>query len=404
MAQKGTSPFTPGHPVPIELFVGRTPQIMEVMRSVDQSALGRQENLFLVGERGAGKTSVASFVRYFAEKEKGILGIHVFLGGVDSLPELVRKIYEQLLKAAHGETWFSKLRGFFGDFIKEVDLFGVSVGFAPPEGDLDQLVRDFPQSLASLADKLRDDKRAVLIILDDLDSLSTRAEFANWYKSLVDEVATQFERFPITIMLIGLSGIIDSLSALQPSLARVFRIIELEKLSDAEVSDFFGRAFAAANSAVDDDALNVMVRFSSGIPVIMHEIGDAAFWADEDGRIGEDDAYVGVITAARNIGRKYLDPPVYHAIRSKRYRSILRKLGLQEAPLSRSFTRKEVAEYLSDQEKKVFHNFLRRLKDLGVIEPDTEMGRGCYRFVNEIYPVYVYMEASEFESKLRKHD
>lgn len=400
MAEKGTSPFTPGSPVPIELFVGRAPQVMEVMRSVDQSVLGRQENVFLVGERGAGKTSVASFARYVAEREKHTLGVHVFLGGVDSLPELVRRIYEQLLRAAHGETWFSKLRGFFGDFIKEVGLFGVSVGFAPPEEDLDQLVRNFPQSLAALADKVRDDKRAVLIILDDLDSLATELEFANWYKSLVDEVATHFAHFPVTIMLIGLSGIIDSLARLQPSLIRIFRIVELEKLSNDEVSDFFGRAFDKADIKVDSDALEVMVRYSSGIPVIMHEIGDAAFWADRDAHIAQDDAYVGVITAAQNIGRKYLDPQVYRAVRSKSYRSILRKMGLQGAPLNRRFTRKEVTEYLSDPEKKVFDNFLRRLKGIGVIEPDTEMGSGSYRFVNEIYPVYVYMEAKGFADEL----
>ncbi len=396
MAEKGASPFTPGSPVSVELFVGRAPQIMELLGSVDQSVLGRQENIFVVGDRGAGKTSIASFARHIAEKEKRTLGVHVFLGGVSSLPELVRRIYEQLLKTAQGEQWFSKLRDFFGDFIKEVGLFGVSVGFAPPKDDLDQLVRNFPQSLAALANSLKDDKKGIIVILDDLDTLATQAEFANWYKSLVDHIATHFGHYPVIIMLIGLSGIVDSLAVLQPSLTRISRIVELEKLSSDEVSDFFGRAFDKAEIKVDSDALEVMVRYSSGIPVIMHEIGDATFWADGDSRIAKDDAYVGVITAAQNIGRKYLDPQVYRAIRSKSYRSILRKLGLQGAPLDRSFTRKEVAEYLSDPEKRVFDNFLRRLKEIGVIEPDTEMGRGCYRFVNEIYPVYVYMEAKAF--------
>jgi type II secretory pathway predicted ATPase ExeA len=393
---KGASPFTPGSPVPIELFVGRAPQIMQMMRSVDQSIKCRQENIFVIGERGAGKTSIASFVKYVAEREKEILGIHVFLGGVASLPELVRKIYEELLRALHDEQWFSKLRGFFGDFIKEIDLFGVKVGFMPREDDLDQLVRSFPQSLAALTAELKDEKKGVLIILDDLDSLSTQVEFANWYKSLVDEIATQFQGLPVTVMLIGLSGIIDRLSSLQPSLARIFRIVEVEKLSNEEVSEFFQRAFGEGGIKVDSDALELMVRFSSGIPVIMQEIGDAAFWADQDGRIGDEDASVGVITAAQNIGRRYLDPQLYRAVRSKSYRSILRKLGLQGAPLNRRFTRKEVTEYLSEPEKRVFDNFLQRLKQIGVIEPDREMGRGCYRFANEMYPVYVYMEAKAF--------
>ena len=399
MTEKAISPFTPGSPVPVELFVGRAAQILAIKRSIDQSISGRQENIFLVGDRGVGKTSIASFARHLAEGEENVLGVHVFLGGVDTLEELVRRIFEQLLKAAHGQKWFEKLRAFFGDFVTEVDLFGVSVAFAPPKDDLDQLVRNFAQSLSALMEELGGEKDAVVIVLDDLDSLSMHEGFANWYKSLVDEVATQFKHFPVTLMLIGLPDIVDSLSSLQPSLTRIFRIIEIEKLSNEEVTDFFRKAFEQAETEVDDDALELMVRYSSGIPVIMHEIGDAAFFANDNGRIDNDDASQGVLTAAENIGRKYLDPQVYRAIRSRSYRSILRKLGLREAPLNRRFTRKEVAEYLTDREKKVFDNFLRRLRSIGVIEPDPDMERGCYRFINEIYPVYVYLEARAFSSR-----
>jgi len=31
------------------------------------------------------------------------------------------------------------------------------------------------------------------------------------------------------------------------------------------------------------------------------------------------------------------------------------------------------------------------MKKLGVIEPDMEKGAGAYRFVNEIYPIYIQM-------------
>ena len=57
----------------------------------------------------------------------------------------------------------------------------------------------------------------------------------------------------------------------------------------------------------------------------MHEIGDSTFWIDTDGKIDADDAFKGVLSAAEKIGQKYLDPKVYKAIRSERYRSILRK-------------------------------------------------------------------------------
>lgn len=396
--EKGSSPFTPGSPVPVELFVGRAQQILELMRYVDQAASGRQENVFLVGDRGVGKTSVSSFVRYWAGSEKDVLGVHVFLGGVSTLDEMVRRVFEALLKVTKGETWFDKVRGLFGDFITEVGLFGVSVGFSPSKEDLTQVVRSFPQSLHSMISGISNEKKVLLIALDDLNGLAQSPEFANWYKSFVDEIATHWKSFPVCLMLIGLPGMMDSLASLQPSLMRIFRVIELEKLSDDEVTEFLSKAFDEAGIEMKQEALSILVRFSSGLPVIMQEIGDATFWVDEDGCIDEDDAVAGVLAAAERIGRKYLNPQMYRAIRSEKYRSILRKLAMIESPFSRTFTRREVVAHLTEKEKRVFDNFLRRLKTIGIIESDPEMGRGTYRFVNDIYPIYIYMEANAFVS------
>jgi len=63
MNNKEYSPFTPGSPVPLDLFVGRSNQIQEVVRYIKQTLSGRQENIFLSGDRGIGKSSFASFIR-----------------------------------------------------------------------------------------------------------------------------------------------------------------------------------------------------------------------------------------------------------------------------------------------------------------------------------------------------
>ena len=44
---------------------------------------------------------------------------------------------------------------------------------------------------------------------------------------------------------------------------------------------------------------------------------------------------------------------------------------------------------LNESEKRVFHNFLRRIRELGVIETDIEKGLVAYRFVNEISHLYM---------------
>lgn len=391
MIAKEKSPFTPGSPVPSELFVGRKEQIQELIRYVGQTSFGKQENIFLSGDRGIGKSSLASFLRYFVSTQKNILGVHVFLGRASTLEEMVRHIFDQILKEIKGQAWFEDITKSFGKHIKEIGLFGISVSFTPPEQDLKEIVRKFPEALNSLLKKIKDRKAGLFIALDDVNGLVEKTEFANWYKSFADEVATQYKDFPVFIMLIGLPEKRKILSGLQPSLMRIFRVVEIEKLSDKEVEQFLSQAFDTANIKVMPNSMKLMVKFSSGLPILMHEIGDATFWIDTDGVIDEDDAGKGVLKAAEKVGEKYLDPKVYHAIRSSRYRSILRKLG--EEPLSQIFTKKDVEIKLNEDEKKVFHNFLRRMSKLGVIESDIEHGLGAYRFVNEIYPIYIWMES-----------
>jgi len=363
----------------------------ELIRYVEQAKSGKQENAFLAGERGIGKSSLAAFLRYYAATKMNILGIHVFLGGISTLKLTVHHVLEEILKETKREGWFQDIARFFGKYIKEIGLFGISVSFNPPEADLKELVRQFPEILNNLLKDIRKKRDGLFIALDDINGLVGEREFADWYKSFVDEIATHYKDFPVFIMLIGLPEKRDALSKLQPSLMRIFRVVEIEKLSDHEVREFLVRAYRRVSMKIRAKAIDLMVKYSSGLPLLMHEIGDATYWIDQDGLIDREDAIQGVLTAAEKVGQKYLDPKVYRAIRSPRYRSILRKLGKMR--ISRSFRKKEVEAKLSEEEKKVFHNFLKRIKELGVIESDFEAGRGAYRFVNEIYPIYIWMES-----------
>jgi len=61
-----------------------------------------------------------------------------------------------------------------------------------------------------------------LLIFDDINGLASSAQFANWFKSLVDELATSSKPLPLSLALVGLSERRQQLIAVQPSLDRVF--------------------------------------------------------------------------------------------------------------------------------------------------------------------------------------
>ena len=119
-----------------------------------------------------------------------------------------------------------------------------------------------------------------------------------------------------------------------------------------------------------------MVRFTGGLPVLAHEIGDAVWRIAEGPEISPPEIIKGINVAAEVIGAKWLEPKIFQAIRSENYRAILSKMS--ERP-NLNFRRAELWERLAPGERRVLDNFLRRMKKLGALEEDPEV-RGGYRF------------------------
>jgi len=388
---KDYSPFTPGQAVPLEFFVGRVPEIEKLRNLTRAAASGQLKVVFLTGERGIGKSSLVAYVRAAVERNDRALGLHTFLGGINCLEEAVRRIFDRLLNESLEYSWYEKIKQFFGDHIRQVGLLGITVEFKPSPEDLSRILHNFASALRKLMQKLEEEKKVIFLALDDINGLASSPTFANWLKSLVDEIATSLKPLPLCLVLVGLEERRQSLIELQPSLSRVFDIIDVKVWCEDETKEFFRNAFARVNVPVEDRALSLLSRFAGGLPVIAHEIGDATFNADTDDRIDEKDALKGVFAAADIVGRKHLEPQVFQAIRSTRYRTILRKIA--KKPFDVAFTASELRSLLAAEEIKVWHNFLSRMKELGVLEPDPERGRGAYRFKNHLHYLYFWLEA-----------
>lgn len=386
-----SSPFTPGQPVPIEFFVGRVNEIERLRSLVRASISGKFRIAFVSGERGIGKSSLVSFVRHLSERDEGVASAHVFLGGVDTLTEMVRRIFDRLLKESVEKPWHKKIRDLFGQYVKQVGLFGITIELQLESPDLESLVNGFATALNKLLIQLKDQRKALLLILDDINGLAATQEFANWLKSTVDEIATSGNKFEVCLLIVGLEERRQQLIQHQPSLARVFEVIEIQPWSEEETRQFFSNAFEKAGVRLQKEALDAMTEYTGGLPVLAHEIGDAIWRIAEGPEITFDEAIKGVWNAAQIIGQKLLEPQVLSAIRSQRYRSILRKLAVRLQ--GQTFKRADLLKSVSEEEKKVCDNFLNRLRKLGVILPDKEAGPGAYRFSNQLHAVYFKIEA-----------
>jgi len=134
----------------VEFFSGRIDEVKRLREKAERASAGALQIAFMVGERGIGKSSLATFVRVLTERDLGLFGVHTFLGGVGSLEEMVRRVFDRLLKESVEKAWFNRVKDFLGNRVKEVGLFGISFEFGAAKEDLTRLVHDFAPALRQL--------------------------------------------------------------------------------------------------------------------------------------------------------------------------------------------------------------------------------------------------------------
>ena len=382
-----SSPFRPGQPIPTEFFVGRSVEIERLRGMVRGSTRGRLGIGFVSGERGIGKSSLAAFVRHLVELDNDAVGCHVFLGGVQDLREMLRRTFDRLLNESIDKPWHQQLRDFFGNRVRKAGFFGVTLELNLRDSDLSTMARDFVPSVRRLLETLKQHKNSLFLILDDINGLASSGDFANWFKSSVDEIATSQQEMRLCILVVGLEERRQELVAGQPSLARVFDLIDIAPWSDDEVLEFYRNSFHLGKAEISEKSLKALVLYTGGLPVLAHELGDAVWRTARSPKIEHDDVVKGIIVAAEVIGSKLLEPQIFRAIRSERYLSILRQIA--DKPRM-NFTRAEILELLTGTDKNALDNFLSCMRNLGVLETDFGI-RGGYRFPNHLHALYFHL-------------
>ena len=211
-----SSPFFPGQTVPVEFFVGRTSEIERLRSMVRGASNGRFWIGFVTGERGVGKSSLAGFVRWLTEQEQRAVGCHVSLGGVSDLGAMLNTTFDRLLKDSISRSWHRQVRDFLGDRVRKVGLFGATLELNLRSDELATLERNFVHSVRQLLNSIAEDT-SLLLILDDINGLVDSSRFANWLKSMVDEITLSQETTRLCVLMVGLEERRRQLIKHQPS-------------------------------------------------------------------------------------------------------------------------------------------------------------------------------------------
>lgn len=397
---KGKSPFYPGQPVPVELFVGRQPQIDHILRwGVGQVEQGKAVAMYVEGEYGIGKSSIAGFIQAVAEKDYHLHPIYSSLGAAQTLEDVGAAVLESTIRSgALDLKRTEKLQGWLAKYIGEQSLFGITIHNDALKKDAPTIATGMLPFLTEVLGRLRETGvKGIFLVLDEINGITANPKFAHWIKNIVDTNAMSREPLPLLLMLCGVQEKRREMIRNHQPIDRIFDVILINPMTDEEMSQFFTRAFESVQMKVEPDAMDFLLYFSAGFPKIMHLVGDAAYWIDRDGTVDKQDATQAVADAAEEVGMKYVDQQVYRALRSEDYHSILAKIAKVDL-IKMSFNRSEVLAGLTENERKKFDNFLRNMESLKVLRSgDT---RGEYVFNVRMVRLYIWMQSLQREDQL----
>jgi len=354
---------------------------------------------WISGERGMGKSSLASFVGYLAERDKNAIVAHVHLGGVKDLDELARTTHLQLLKDNQNQSWAKVLWDKFGKGIKSVDAFGVKFELEKTADTLPTMAGSFPDALSHVVKTAGEDREVLFLTFDDINGLAENPKFPHWLKSMVDgEVTSRKPHInPVCLVFVGLEERLQQMVNENPSVIRIFRpLISVDPWTLEESDEFFKSSFENGDTKIEQAEIESLTKYSGGLPAVAHELGDAVWEVLNDEKVAMMDVFTGMVMAAERIGGRFLKREVIQALQSKKYRSILRKMAQRPDLIKIRFSKEQLRSLpLTADERKNLDNFLKRMRKLGAFVPARDDERGTYRFPSHLHRIYFLLEATE---------
>lgn len=384
------NPFQPSNPVKPELFKGRQEIIKKILRYLNKSMKCEVQHFFLTGNKGMGKTSIAEFIME-GIKEFNIVSIYISNKSNDSVDSLVSSIMKALVNKLPPKSRKENVKTWFGDHVSEITINGTKLKFDIDQSKEEDIKKNFLDYLSMSFNELKKEYDAMFIIIDDINGLSESREFVDWYKQFADTVIVDDSyNIPVYFLLAGYPEKFDNLVELESSFGRLFHYADVGVLEDNEIRNFFKDTFNTMDISIDDDALNFMTDYSSGMPLTMQFIGDSVFWSLKK-NISILDAKEGTIIAAKNIENNIIRT-IVKSINNPIYENILTKIAQQKLF---SFTLEKVQNILTEKEIDNLPNFLETTLKLNIIQKNEYNDE--FMFKDRLYYSYYRIKAFEKE-------
>jgi Cdc6-like AAA superfamily ATPase len=241
--------FSPAAPInAADLFAGRHEEIKRFLSAIAE----RGRHVILYGERGVGKTSLASIFHFLLSESSQIIHIRKQASPDDNYSSLWRKVFRDLTYTTKDNLGYGNEK----ENLKTVaDIY------------CDDITSD---DVARELDKIQ---KQTVIIFDEFDKicdLQTKKLMSHTIKLLSDLGIKS------TIVLVGVADDINTIVDEHESVKRNLEEIKMPRMTKDELIEILSERLPRINLTITKNAQSKIVNLSRGLPEYVHALGKHA--------------------------------------------------------------------------------------------------------------------------------
>lgn len=243
----------------------------KTLRDIDRAFSSPGRQIFIYGDRGVGKTSLALTAAYLHTGVENA-PIYVMCGKTSNFGQTIQAIGNATIPVEKRLDKLTTGGGF------NLSVAGTGVGFTEPSHQHSGIAA--PQSLTEALDVIRyvasKRKNTTIIIVDELERVEGDAErekFAEFIRNIPE--LNEDVRF----IFCGIMHDIDQLLTAHASAGRILEAIELRRLNHSDLWKILTVVGDKLNVELQQEALIRIGQISDGFPHYVHLIGEALFWS-----------------------------------------------------------------------------------------------------------------------------
>lgn len=393
LSERAAEMFTPAAPIDhVDFFAGRWGQLTAIKDAV----VTKGQHAVLFGERGVGKTSLASVVGALLQvlKVKIPLVVRQNCGKLDTYGTVWKRALAQVVMSLERKTI-----GFDVATAKQVASLAERVSSNPGPDEVVALLRTIPGRL--------------VFVFDEFDQLPDRAAtkpFADTIKALSDYAVES------TVVLVGVGDNVGALLESHTSIDRALIQIAVPRMTFDELAEILSKVAVKLGISFEPIAAQRIVDFSQGLPHYVHLLGlhsTRAATSRQSRVVTESDVAHGVAVAVSKVPQSTLEAyqnAVDSPQRDALFRHVLLACALTEMDDRGSFAPGDIRPALNtitgrELDIPAFAPHLNKFasEDRGeILQKLGQERRFRYRFRNPLMQPYVVMRG--LADQLLRHD